>query len=79
MNEYQLRNVERFTRFMIGFGIVIAVLIAPLTPGLIVALCALAVYPLMTALVATDPVFFLMEKAGNYFSSSVTNQTKIAY
>ena len=59
---YMLRDVECFTRFVIGFLIVLSLLVLPLNPGQIVILTLLAIYPLMTALIAIDPLFFVISQ-----------------
>ncbi|MDH5259399.1 MAG: hypothetical protein OEX07_15405 [Gammaproteobacteria bacterium] len=63
MNTYfKLRSTERFTRFVIGFGIIVSILFLPFTSNEIFMACVLAVYPLVTSLVALDPIFYVVEK-----------------
>ncbi len=67
--EYYLRNSERFTRFVIGFSLVLSIMIFPITSAWIAAVCFVATYPLLTALLAIDPIFLLLD----LFAKRTTN------
>jgi len=62
---YKLRNVERLTRLVLGLGIVLSILVTPLTPIGILIVFLLSIYPLVTSLVAIDPIFQLFNKIAN--------------
>jgi len=59
---YKLRNAERLTRLVLGLGIVLSILITPLTPMGIFVVFLLSIYPLVTSLIAIDPIFRLINK-----------------
>lgn len=75
---YKLRDVERFTRFILGFGIVLSILVIPLTSAGIAAACALAVYPLVTSLVALDPVFYVLHQLTKQTDIDLSGKVKTA-
>lgn len=60
-SEYTLRNVERFTRFVLGFSLVLSILILPLSAFMIALITFISIYPLFTALIALDPLFLLVD------------------
>jgi hypothetical protein len=49
-----LGNIERLTRHVFGFGLIIAVLTLPQVPAW---LALLAIYPLFTAILKWDPFY----------------------
>jgi len=62
---YKLRNAERLTRLILGLGIVLSILVTPLTPMGIFIVFLLSIYPLVTSLIAIDPIFQLFNKIAN--------------
>ena len=62
---YKLRNAERLTRLVLGLGIVLSILVTPLTPMGIFIVFLLSIYPLLTSLIAIDPIFRLISKTNN--------------
>ena len=62
---YKLRNAERLTRLVLGLGIVLSILVTPLTPMGIFIVFLLSIYPLVTSLIAIDPIFQLFNKIAN--------------
>jgi len=59
---YKLRNAERLTRLVLGLGIVLSILVTSLTPMGIFIVFLLSIYPLVTSLIAIDPIFQLFNK-----------------
>jgi len=76
---YELRDVERLTRFVVGFGIILLVLIIPFTAEEIFVASVFAFYPLLTALIAKDPLFYVVENIAGKPMPTTTKKTGLAY
>jgi len=66
--EYTLRSSERFTRLILGCCLVLSILVIPLTPTWIALITLIGFYPLLTALIAVDPYYLLIDISLNYLS-----------
>ena len=75
---YQLRNNERFTRFVIGFALVFSILIVPFTAEEIILVCVIAIYPLITSLIALDPVFYILDNIISEPGNIIDRETTMA-
>ena len=74
----ELRNVERFTRFTIGIGFVLSALVSSNTATDIFIMIALSFYPLITALIAIDPILYFFKKAPNNTNMIESNKMEMA-
>ena len=76
---YELRDVERLTRFIMGFGIMLLVLVFPFTAEEIFIASIFAFYPLITALVARDPFFYVVESIIGRSTAATSSKAELAY
>jgi len=66
--EYTLRASERFTRLILGSCLVLSILVLPLSTSWIALISLIAFYPLLTALIAIDPYYLLIDHTLYYLS-----------
>lgn len=76
MNSLNMENLgafERFTRITLGLAITLSVLYVPYGPVWIITASMVSAYPLLTGLIAFDPVLAmfsgLKEKIGTQFAT----------
>ena len=56
-----LSTVDRSFRIIIGFGLMLSIMLVPMQVELIAAIALTAIYPLLTGLMAIDPVVAVFE------------------
>jgi len=59
---YNLKSLARVGRLLLGLVLVFSILVSPFSPILIFSLSITAIYLLLTALTAVDPLFLLFRR-----------------
>jgi len=72
--KYTLRGSERFTRSILGCILILSILFIPLPPSLIALISLIAFYPLLTALLAIDPYYLLIDYLINHLTKHTVNK-----